>query len=263
MDHRELVNLGLTEKEAKVYLAALELGKSPVQKISQKAGVNRATTYVIIEGMMKKGLMSSYHEDKKQFFFAESPEKLSILFKNQEQEIKRKGEYLEKLLPELKGLNISKEGRPVVRYFEGKEGLRAMAHELSDLKGDEDMKIIYSFDLLAKIFSEKEFLEMRKVRQKRKVKARVILNDDLERYDGDAEFYRISSKKYLISCDIAFFNNKVRIATLKGSPIGIIIENQEIANTLKILFDLSWEYLKIQKNKKGPRNQIPGPCQRS
>jgi sugar-specific transcriptional regulator TrmB len=247
MDHRELVNLGLSDKEAKVYLAALELGKCPVQKIAGKAGVNRATTYVVIETLMKKGLMSSYTEGKKQFFFAEAPEKLKILFKDQELALKRKEEYLEKLLPELKALNIEKEGRPTVRYFEGKEGLRAMAEELNDLKENEDMKIIYSFDLLAKIFSEKEFLEMRRVRQKRKVKAKVILNDELERYDGDAEFFRISSKKYPIFCDIAFFKNKVRIATLKGSPVGIIIENQEIANTLKVLFDLAWEHLKTLK----------------
>ena len=39
MDYRELTYLGLAEKEAKVYLAALELGKSPVQKIAEKAGL--------------------------------------------------------------------------------------------------------------------------------------------------------------------------------------------------------------------------------
>lgn len=104
MDYRELTNLGLSEKEAKVYLAALELGKCPVQKISQKAGVNRATTYFIIKGMMKKGLMSSYTEGKKQFFFAEAPEKLKILFKDQELALKRKEEYLEKIITKISNL---------------------------------------------------------------------------------------------------------------------------------------------------------------
>ncbi|PIT86455.1 MAG: hypothetical protein COU33_03055, partial [Candidatus Magasanikbacteria bacterium CG10_big_fil_rev_8_21_14_0_10_43_6] len=34
-----LQNLGLNEKEAKVYLACLELGSATVQEVSDKAGV--------------------------------------------------------------------------------------------------------------------------------------------------------------------------------------------------------------------------------
>jgi len=251
MDYRELANLGLSEKEAKVYLASLELGKSPVQKIAQKAGVNRATTYVIIEGMMKKGLMSSYTEGKKQFFFAEAPEKLKILFKDQELELKRKEEYLEKLLPGLKALNIEKEGRPTVRYFEGKEGLRAMAHELSDIQKGDTMKIIYSRDLISKIFSDEELIEMARKRVVRNAKAEVIVNDDLGKLKNiDADYFKISSKEFPISCDIAFFKNKVRIATLREPLFGIIIENKNVSETLKVLFDLAFSHLK-EKNK-GP-----------
>ena len=55
----KLKELGLAEKEAKVFLASLELGSSAVQEIAKKAEINRATTYVIIEKLMKKGLMSS------------------------------------------------------------------------------------------------------------------------------------------------------------------------------------------------------------
>lgn len=36
-----LKNAGLADKEAKVYLAMLELGPSPVLPIAAKAGVNR------------------------------------------------------------------------------------------------------------------------------------------------------------------------------------------------------------------------------
>ena len=41
MLERELQEIGLNEKEAKVYLATLELGQSVVQDIAKKAGVNR------------------------------------------------------------------------------------------------------------------------------------------------------------------------------------------------------------------------------
>jgi len=73
---RELEKLGLSDKEAAVYLASLELGPSPVQVISRKAEVNRATTYVMIEVLLQKGLMSTFDKGKKTMYTAEKPERL-------------------------------------------------------------------------------------------------------------------------------------------------------------------------------------------
>lgn len=68
-----LIKLGLSEKEAKVYLAALELAQDSAQNIAKKAGVNRPTTYVILEKLMKLGLANTLEENKKTLFVAESP----------------------------------------------------------------------------------------------------------------------------------------------------------------------------------------------
>lgn len=254
MDYRELTYLGLAEKEAKVYLASLELGKSPVQKIAEKAEVNRATTYVIIEGLMKKGLMSTYTEDKKQLFCAEAPEKLSLLFREQAMEIQRKQEYLDKILPEMKSLNVSVKNKPVVRYYEGKSGMRAIAEEFYLTKHKEEFtRMIYSYDLLLNSFSKDELDSLRKRRQNKKVKVKSIINDDLNRLITDADVIRVSSKEAKITSDIAIYENKIRIVTLKGDQMGVIIENKEISDTLKILFDFARKYLE-DKKKRAPKN---------
>jgi len=52
---QELQKLGLSDKESKVYLASLELGPAPIAAIAKQASVNRPTTYVIIESLIKKG----------------------------------------------------------------------------------------------------------------------------------------------------------------------------------------------------------------
>ena len=51
-------NLGVDEKEAKVYLSALEIGSSPVSEIAVKAKMNRVTTYGFLEKLVKKGMVS-------------------------------------------------------------------------------------------------------------------------------------------------------------------------------------------------------------
>lgn len=245
MEYRELMTLGLGEKESKTYLAALELGQTTAQKIAEQSKVNRASVYVAIEALMQKGLMSSVNEGKKQYFIAESPEKLSLLFREQAMEIQRKHEYLDKILPKLKSINNNEADKPVVRYFKGKESLAGMAEDIFySAQNNEKMRIIYSFDLLKKMFSEDEIVSFRKKRQDRKVSGIAIVNDDLNRLKTDSEIYRLNSKEYNITSDFAIYGDKVRITTQKGEVHSLIIENKEISNTLKILYDLAIKYLK-------------------
>ena len=60
MDDLEILkNIGLSPKEAKVYLAVLKLKKGLITSIAEQAGVNRTTTYDILEYLNKKGLRTS------------------------------------------------------------------------------------------------------------------------------------------------------------------------------------------------------------
>jgi len=72
----ELRKLGLTEKQALVYLTALELGYTSIQKIAQKAKISRPTTYEIVKTLEQKGLISESKDKNKRYFIAESPDKL-------------------------------------------------------------------------------------------------------------------------------------------------------------------------------------------
>lgn len=249
MDYRELNYLGLNEKEAKVYLAALELGKSSVQNIAKKADVNRATTYVIIESLIKKGLISTANENKKQYFIAEAPEKLSLLFREEAMAIQRKQEYLDRLLPELKSLRQNDKDKPVVRFFEGKAGLRAMSEEFFLSDHNEPAQMIYSVDLLSEVFSDEEIKKIRERRQNKKISVQAIVNDKNKKLKTDAEFYRVDYKTHPITADIAFFGDKIRIATQKDNLVGLIIENKEISDTLKTLFKLAFENLQKKEGK--------------
>jgi len=51
----DLVSLGLKKTEAKVYLALLELGVGTVSVVAKKAGLNRTSTYDVIQPLVGKG----------------------------------------------------------------------------------------------------------------------------------------------------------------------------------------------------------------
>ncbi|MEK7130840.1 MAG: helix-turn-helix domain-containing protein [Patescibacteria group bacterium] len=237
----QLEKMGMAEKEAKVFLASLELGSSAVQEIAKKADINRATTYVIIEKLMKKGLMSSVEKGKKTYFQTEDPKRLLKLLEEQEEGLKRKEEEFKKYLPELETLFNIAEEKPKVRFFEGKEGLVAIRDDYFKAKNKELLGF-FALDEERNIFSAEERKEAVKERIDKKIKFKIIYTDKEEKKDDpDFTFSRfIPADKFPLSSSLIIYDDKVAAVSLKGKLVGVIIENKEITNTFKSIFELAW-----------------------
>ena len=152
---KQLQHLGLSDKEASVYMASLELGSDTVQEIAKRAEVKRANTYTVIEKLMSKGLMSSVEKGKKTLYQVEDPKQLLRLVEEQEEDIKKKEQEFKKHLPELETLFDIAEEKPKVRYFEGKEGLIAIREDYFKAKNKEVFSF-YAADEEKKFFLKKK-----------------------------------------------------------------------------------------------------------
>lgn len=238
----QLEKIGLADKEAKVFLASLELGSSAVQEIAKKADINRATTYVIIEKLMKKGLMSSVGKGKKTYFQTEDPKRLLKLLEEQEEGLKRKEEEFKKYLPELETLFNIAEEKPKVRFFEGKEGLIAIREDYFRASNKEALGF-FARDEERNVFSEEEIKKAIEERIKRKIRVRSLYADTKKLLTKpELTIGRFIPKdKFPISSSFIIYDNKVSITSLKGKLIGVIIESKEISNTLRSIFELAWE----------------------
>ena len=234
---------GLSGKEAKVYLASLELGPATAAQVAQKAGVNRATTYVEVESLMKMGLVSTFEKNKKTLFAAESPEALKRIFLRREEQVKARLVALERLLPELIKMQEYAEEKPKVRFFEGKEGLLTMQEEFLKTK-DKKIEGIYNVDDYRAVFSEAERDRYYKTRLKKGIRGRTIYNrraGPLPERDNITERRFVPAESFPFASDITLYDNKVAIASLRGKLVGVIIEDKYIAQTLRAFFCLAWE----------------------
>lgn len=242
---KELQDIGLSEKEARVYLAALELGKTTAEKLATHAKVNRSTTYVQLESLMKMGLMSTYEEGKKTFFAPESPSYLKRILDMKRQEIGAREKELGSLMPELNHLFEGAGERPVVRFYNGKEGISAMREDALEMPKGEDMLIIYSYDALFGLFSEKEADEYSRKRKEKNIKIRSIYTRKEGKLSNEglsnlAKRRFISDKKMPLNTDFFVYGNKVAVMALKGTIFGVVIESKEIAQSFRTLFELIW-----------------------
>lgn len=240
---KDLEQFGLSEKKAKVYLASLEMGPATAAQIAQKAKINRATTYVEIESLMKIGMMSTFEQNKTTLFSAESPVSLKRLVAQKEEQLKAQISSLDKLLPGLVQMYDYAGEKPKVRFFEGKEGLETIKDEILKTK-DKKIEAIFSKDELNQVFSDEEAEKYYKRRLARKIQVKALYTRSQGPFKDIAkgdELRIIPKDKFPITVDITIFSDKVALSSLKGKLVGVILENKEIAITFKSIFDLAWE----------------------
>jgi sugar-specific transcriptional regulator TrmB len=136
----ELRKLGLKEKEAGVYLAALELGFTSVQNIAKKAEISRPTAYEIIKSLIRRGLIKEIRrkgavKGERAFFAAESPDNLLGLLRVQKKELEEKEREFVRIISGLRAkYNIA--GQAEIRDFE-KDEIKFLLDDFSQSQTDE------------------------------------------------------------------------------------------------------------------------------
>jgi sugar-specific transcriptional regulator TrmB len=249
---KELQDIGLSEKEAKVYLAALELGPTTAEKLSLAAKVNRSTTYVQLESLMKTGLMSTYEEGKKTFFAPESPVYLKRILEMKRAEMSAREHELNKLMPELSHLFDGAGERPLVRFFMGKEGIAVMRDLILEAK-NKNILVLYSYDALSSVFDEEEREDYSKRRSSKSIVAKILYNKEDGPFPDD---FKLTNRRHVsasllnVTNDIVIYDDKVAITNLQGTLFGVLIENAQITNSMRSIFEFIWNCAPQLKQKK-------------
>lgn len=241
----QLQKLGLSQKEAQIYVATLELGEaSPVSTIAKKAEVNRTTAYDVLETLVAKGLVITSTHKKYQFYRAQPPEKLTTYLKEQSDKFARLADETEEIMPELNAHYRALTGRPRVYFYEGEEGLVRVYEET--LTSSEEI-LAYASDQVNQEAISWYFPKYYKRRAAKKIPIRALFPDtpkDRERHSLDKDELRQSRllpKDIMdFTPEVNFFDNKIMIADWK-EKLGIIIESEEIAKVFKQSFELAWE----------------------
>lgn len=245
MLEKYLQDLGLSEKEAAIYLALLQVDNASVIDLSKKTGVNRSTTYVILDSLAKKGLVSETTIGKKTHYQAEPPERLETYVEKRKSEFDEQAKRLTDLIPQLKGIQRESGERPLVKYFEGIEGMKTSSEELfyNDMDEGGVIHMVYPKDALEEIFTEKEREKLRSMRTGKKIRSKVVYTSSSGARPSDqtGDRIQIDEKRFPISCDISVYKDRVRISILGKRLSSIFIHSSDVAETMRSLINLAFE----------------------
>lgn len=121
----ELVQLGLTDGEARVYLSLLKLGSSKVGAIVKDSRVSYSKVYDVLERLGSKGLVSHIAICEIKYFNSVEPYRLHDYIQSKEEKLRSQKEMINKIIPDLAHLATkNRERNSGAEILVGDRGLR-------------------------------------------------------------------------------------------------------------------------------------------
>lgn len=251
--YNTLIQFGLSPKEVTVYLALLENNTSLVSDISKKTKLNRSTTYVILNSLLEKGMVSVAEDSIIKHYSATTPDRVVEFLENNARKYTELTKMAKDILPDLKALYKGVGDKPRIRFFEGLEGIKSALEETINSK--ETIKTYMNVKNMKEIFSHHlpESYCQRRVAKKLKMEAIFTDSNDAReqiKYNKEElrEAYCVPYKEFSFPSQIMIHDNKIIFASLV-EKFAFIVESEEIANAMKAIFKLSWAEAKRQHKK--------------
>jgi len=247
-----LQTYGFSDKEAKIYLVALELWSAPASTIARQTGIKRVTVYTILKDLKSKWIVNTLERKDITYFSVVSPKILLDLLEQKFLEFKDKA-------PELLALVEKIWSAPKIQYLEGVWWLEKLFADFANTT--EDMRVILWTPKTHKKSFASHVWRYRLLRKKRWLISRRIVTAD----DTDIKKELLDDKKYgrktvviqdfplPIHADInIYWPGKISILFFDKNdiPQAIIIQNNEVYNTLVGIFEYIWKLHTVKKTKK-------------
>lgn len=255
---KQLERFGLSEKEAAIYVALIELEVATANEVAERADVNRSSTYVVLDSLLNKGLVSISEDKRVKQYVATNPE---ILIQEIESTIQEKNlikEGLHKILPELKALHKDTRSKPKVRVYEGRKGLIATFEDSLQTKekviriASSVLKISKLLPLYMPKYIDKRAelgIKMIGIHPDNKL-GRILMSMKSSKTARD-DAVLIPSKSFDFTSDYAIYDDKIAYMNSANGGTAVIIEDKEIAQMSKNIFDLAHsEAKRISKESK-------------
>lgn len=258
-DRLELLfrHAGLAEKQAKLYRLLLDIGEARVSALSRRSGMKLGNTYALLRDLKRRGLAAEFEKDGVVHFRPEHPEKLSYLIEGRAKDIDIARGLAGDLTPELIVRWKAGVGRPVVRYFEGEEGIRKVFDDIYAPKAD----VVYGCVDLEKVdqtFPKYILNTLIPKRTRNNVAARSFVADsdqarEIAKHDKEQlrQTVLLDKETYPLPAEIDIYEDSVAMLSFRsGEFIGLVVENKDFAQSLRSIFSLAFDHSVRRKQEK-------------
>lgn len=244
-----LLDAGFSEKESLVYKTLLEKGTLSAIEVMKLTDLKKGITYTLLYKLVENELVLQFEKEGQLYFQPNDPDKLKNFIERKKKAVEDVASRIDKALPSLKSTYKLAVGKPTIQYFEGGEGIKAIFEDIYGKKEKGD--IVYGCVDLEKadaVFPAYITSKLIPKRIRNKVFAHSFLGDSAQAREivkNDSKQYRksvlIDKNNYPLPAEIDVYENKIAMLSFaKGEFIGILIENPDLAQSLKSIFKLAF-----------------------
>lgn len=240
-----LINLGLNEKEAKVYLALLPLEKATAYTVATRSGLKKPTAYVILDNLVAKGFALKIPHQDKHYFLAKSPKECIAI-------AREKLSTATDMLPELMAMQKRTDEKANVSYYEGFDGVKEMYRlQLQHLKkkpiSERKFVAFYAHAQDTPDFMYKFWLDLGEKYADLNLRRRAVttLHPSIKYFLNNQEhlgldLHPLPEKNYSSNISVEIYDNYTQILSHRHLQ-DILIDNPDIADVMKQIFELVWK----------------------
>jgi sugar-specific transcriptional regulator TrmB len=233
--------LGLNSRQAKIYIALLQLGSASAIEIAKYTKYKHPTVYDVLDALKEKRLVSETLSRGRKLFSAEDPE----MFLHFQEERQR---TLNSILPSLKDLYLGGSHRPRVHCYDGSEGAAVIRNELLNVKS---RKYCYfgAVREMMKLSSPEEDRAYYTERIRRgiwsyaiRIRTQEVDWDYLQ--PGEKHLRRVRYLPKPLNDNLSglyIYDSKIAIHSALKENYTIIIESQELHTLMAALWQYIWE----------------------
>jgi HTH-type transcriptional regulator, sugar sensing transcriptional regulator len=238
-----LTDIGLSENQARVYIASRVLGPAKATEISRAAGVKRTTVYPVIESLERLGLMHLRMRGFKRHYAAENPDRLDAL-------VKVRHDRFRKSLAQLDALGAPYDKQTTITHCSTLESIKAMYdRNIADIQPGQDYMVFSSGQELMRL--DAEWFEDFFVRRGRlDIRIRVLIRDSKigQRYISEGNrLWKTETKLFPNTIDftanLVITPQRVLIHHLIAPTWVIVIEAPQIIRMHQVMFESFWNSL--------------------
>lgn len=243
-----LKRAGLTESQAKGYLALVEHGALTPTELATKTGENRTNAYAITDKLVELGL-ARRNNSTKTTFEAENPTKIRSLLTTKQRQLKSVENALSGVLPNLLSQFRLTSDQPGVLNVEGVEALKLVYNEI--IANHDDVLIFPSqYDRndpeISKLI-DTQIARQRKAGVKSLSFVRSEVYNDLKQYANDLLEIRPLPADVAFDAQIMIFGHTVVTTVFNHGIVSTIITSPEVAATLRSVFYALWDFCDVQR----------------
>ena len=242
MSPQNLIDLGLTAAQAKAYLMLIQKGKLTPPALSTLINESRTNTYMVLDQLEKLNLVKKSDTDKKTTYSVESPIALETLAESKRKQLHESEMKVKQAMPALLSYYYSQTEKPGVRMVEGIDGLKSIYEET--LKVGETIYLVRSKHEIKHLGAD-YINKYRARRRDRGISTKAITPSD-ENFnispETDKEFLfirkKIGADDYTAPVEINVYGDKVSFAVFGNETMGVIIDNDKVADAVRQLLDM-------------------------